>query len=669
MDTKTNKQQLVTRLLIPSVFLFTFSILFFNCKKTALREIAPQNVAVAQTSGSSTCDSLVCEDCAFQETIENDTAEYPTILGGTFSNPYSIQTMTQAYNLVHGTKVTSVATTHYYVKFKPQTVNDLNKLDSLDLELYDYPLDRVVNQDGDYWPDAYVNLPANGYPWLYTVVPSNFQFPAGITYQNLAPLNIPDDDPALEDQAFSLTGNLECGNPAAITKPEKDTSSSSNRTVIPNIVDCGEGYHWDYTLNKCVANNCPSGYHWDYTQRACVPDPPPPPPGNLHPQGMITYKTYNDFGVIPALAPLKFTRIVARRFYKIDKTYTDANGNFQLTKRFPHKVTIIVKFKTSSVSLRQQPQIVFTGWKRWFPVKKNIGTYKGKNLQNLSYVFEKGSTSRKMRTRRWLSAIAINTHIETRNFLSSNNMMQLPNKLNIWLVNPHGDPLGETLQYEFVKRSYFDIDGVHLEWLTSDMNSMTTSKVTINVAEQLAICYLAVVNNTSQDGINFLAPYDASLDYAASYMPSQYFRFGTGVPTNYYNPNLVAVWQAFAQHLGHTMANKIYGANESSFQLQGKTWISSGGVSSSAKYLEGFSPKITEPYELFRWIPVGLINDLMDTQPEAVVVDNVSGFSYSDIQAAYYGEPGTMAALKAALRSMKPSQASAIDLLFAGYGY
>src|SRR5206468_9164007 len=171
MDTKTNKLQLVKRLLIPSVSLFTFSILFFYCKKAALKEIAPQNVALAQAPVTSICDSLFCEDCAFQEAIENDTAEYPTILGGTFSNPYSIQTMTQAYNLVHGTHLTSVGTTHYYVRFKPQTVNDLKKLDSLDLELYDYPLNRVVNQDGDYWPDAYINLAANEYPWLYTVVP------------------------------------------------------------------------------------------------------------------------------------------------------------------------------------------------------------------------------------------------------------------------------------------------------------------------------------------------------------------------------------------------------------------------------------------------------------------------------------------------------------------
>ena len=134
MHTKTNKPRLVKLLFIMCIFVFGFSIFFFRCKKAELKEILPQNVSAAQPVLTSSCDSLVCEDCAFQETIENDTSEYPTVLGGIYSNPYSIRNMTQAYNLVHGTKLSSVSTTHYYVRFKPQTVSDLNKLDSLDRE-------------------------------------------------------------------------------------------------------------------------------------------------------------------------------------------------------------------------------------------------------------------------------------------------------------------------------------------------------------------------------------------------------------------------------------------------------------------------------------------------------------------------------------------------------
>lgn len=106
------------------------------------------------------------------------------------------------------------------------------------------------------------------------------------------------------------------------------------------------------------------------------------------------------------------------------------------------------------------------------------------------------------------------------------------------------------------------------------------------------------------------------------------------------------------------------------FALQGTTWFSSGGISSSSKYLEGFDPSIGVPYDYFNWIPVGLINDLMDNIPDpAPVVDNVSGFTYSEIQSVYYLEPDLMSSFKIALKNIKPSQATAIDQLFASYGY
>jgi hypothetical protein len=289
-------------------------------------------------------------------------------------------------------------------------------------------------------------------------------------------------------------------------------------------------------------------------------------------------------------------------------------------------------------------------WKRYFSIKKNIGTYKGNNLQNLSYVFEKGSDSKKMRTRRWIAAIAINAHNETRNFLSSNGLFQLPNNLKIRLVAPV-DQHTITPQYEFLRSSWLGADAnnlpndVYLSWITSDINSITTSKVTINVAQQLGMRYLKVITDASNDGISTYNAYVSGVNWSDQYWP-----FGDGAPHSSYNPDVVAMFQAFAQHLGHTIATRIYGGSEYSFQLQGKTWASSGGSSSSNKYLEGFDPTIGPPAEPFKWLPVGLINDLMDTSVDPFpVTDNVSGFTYANIQAAYYTEPTTMLAFKKCL--------------------
>jgi hypothetical protein len=117
-------------------------------------------------------------------------------------------------------------------------------------------------------------------------------------------------------------------------------------------------------------------------------------------------------------------------------------------------------------------------------------------------------------------------------------------------------------------------------------------------------------------------------------------------------------------------ADGIYGWGEYSFELKAKTWSSSGGISSSANYLEGFDPNIGPPYELFKWIPVGLINDLMDNNPGPYpIIDNVSGFTYSEIQSAYFTEPLHMLDFKNALKTIKPSQSTEIDQLFTSYGY
>ena len=265
-----NKLQLA-KLLTSILLLFSFTILF-SCKKSELKEPPSEDISSSANTTTSECDVTVCEDCSFQEAIENDTTNYVTVLGGTYSNPYSIPNMTLAYNNLHNPNVQSVSTTHYYVRFKPQTETQLKVLDSsLDLELYDYPLDRVVIQDGDYWPDAYINLGQNEYPWLYTVVESNFQFPSGIPYENLAPLNIPNDNAALEDEAFNLTGNSECGGgiatAASPTTNSDENAPGSKKSPSPNwIPECDPGYHWDLVLRRCVPDN----------------PPPPPPPTYLY---------------------------------------------------------------------------------------------------------------------------------------------------------------------------------------------------------------------------------------------------------------------------------------------------------------------------------------------------------------------------------------------------
>lgn len=47
-------------------------------------------------------------------------------------------------------------------------------------------------------------------------------------------------------------------------------NSITQASVIPNVTDCGPGYHWDFNLKKCVPNNCEPGFHWDGSLGRCV---------------------------------------------------------------------------------------------------------------------------------------------------------------------------------------------------------------------------------------------------------------------------------------------------------------------------------------------------------------------------------------------------------------
>jgi hypothetical protein len=60
----------------------------------------------------------------------------------------------------------------------------------------------------------------------------------------------------------------------------------------------------------------------------------------------------------------------------------------------------------------------------------------------------------------------------------------------------------------------------------------------------------------------------------------------------------------------------------------------------------------------------------MDINNESFpIVDNVSGFSFHDIQIALQNKPTTMVQFKSDLKALSPSQAVQIDQLFTSYGY
>ncbi len=557
------------------ISLFFFSIIQTGCKKIESDEISVKKAddrSVFSRNPDANCDlsTTICEDCTVQEQADEGEDDLKTILGDVYNNPYSIANMTAAYNYIYHSSISNIATTHYYVRFKAKSSYQLNTLDSLDLDLYDYPLDREIIQDGDYWPEAYTGLGVDEYPWLYTVVPKTFSFPTSILKEILAPLNIPDDNPTLEDEAYYITDNSVCD--SAVYAIQREQIREFYRLAPINPCDLGG------ILDECTGGGgVGSGG------------------SSPKPKGQINFKTYitNPGGKLGATAPLKYARVVGKRFLKIDKTYTDGNGNFVFKKRFPRKVTIVVKFKASVDHGQHSVRVnwVTSGvWRSMFPLKKNIGTYKGNNLQNLNYEFQKGSTSTKRKTKQWLAAVMMNTTEESRLFLSENNLVQLPDDLRLYLYAPEQQHVNNP-QYDFLRRSnvpllnqkrqlFADITdffwfglglagnalavaeiyqaaatflngmvaatGVTLAaspfylgiiphkpdiifyYKTSDINSITATKVSICAGQQLGIVYLSTLTNSYSPGTG-MDTYQLAVNNVLIHHPyDTYAPFGNG---------------------------------------------------------------------------------------------------------------------------------------------
>ena len=103
------------------------------------------------------------------------------------NNPYSVSNMNKAmiqYCKVLNIQPRPIYATHEYVRFQAKDSVDYYILeDSLKLEIFDYPLDRMLNSIEQ---DFYVNDVVNGKHWVYTVVPkATFRYPTEIVCEKL----------------------------------------------------------------------------------------------------------------------------------------------------------------------------------------------------------------------------------------------------------------------------------------------------------------------------------------------------------------------------------------------------------------------------------------------------------------------------------------------------
>ena len=234
-----------------------------------------------------------------------------TLLGESKQNPYTVSNMTAAWQSLSNRGVTTssatnVHTTHYYVKFKPQTSDQYEELHKdTTLTFSDLPIESAVTQNGDYYHDP--SLPDSVPTYQYTAVKTNYQFPDGIPYEIIDNLYIPE---------------------------------------IDGIFNYEKGGTEDLFVNKLL--------NQAYTQTGNYEDTIP-----LINSVQIEARKYTPGGRIRVFDTrlqqwigMEGVRVEARRWFIIYSAYTDFNGNYRMNDRYKNATNYSIWFARETFSVR-----------------------------------------------------------------------------------------------------------------------------------------------------------------------------------------------------------------------------------------------------------------------------------------------------------------------------
>jgi hypothetical protein len=214
-----------------------------------------------------------------------------------------------------------ISTTDLYVRFLPSDSIEYEALASdTTLELFDYPLDFEIEQEGNWYHDP--SIPDHLPTYQYTVVKPSYQFPDTINYEILAELFIPAE---AGDEETDNNANLKSGN----TSDFLDALEDEALRITDNweeIEPATEGVRLKGKRSK-----------WN-------------------PSGKIQVRERHG-GVNRGYIPVENIKVRVRRWFTIKTDYTDYKGEYQISHKFRRPVNYSVKFET--------PYAKISNWIGW----------------------------------------------------------------------------------------------------------------------------------------------------------------------------------------------------------------------------------------------------------------------------------------------------------------
>ena len=622
--------------------------------------------------------------------------EDEVILGNQLTNPYTVSNMQNAATIIYGGSAPTIVATHKYVRFKPSDADQFDELeDNQDLELQDYPMDYDVVQDGDYYQDP--NLGTEEIGWLYGVVPVNYSPPVGIQYEVITTLHLT-ENAILEDMAESLASGLIYtyfkNSNGTVTITRNDNGSSITMRP-PNPCDL---------LPIDDPNYCGSGGGGGGGGGT-----PPTVDGGIFAQEQtICGQPFRD-------VPLRQARVVAKRWFKIWRGYTDDNGDFTVTKRFKNKVKVIVKTKNNEAKVCKVRGIRL--WQMLFPAKRRIGVFNNNELPNIRYVFNKptdGNAHNKELTY-WAAATTHNSVVEFRQYTTEFGLTQPLSKLKemvtnwgfmrnagaapmwnkchnnviqtIWAAtfiaggSIGGTIVGGTIAVANTLKNRMDLI---IGYTSDDYNCLLTSPQ----LKSTVYHELGHAQHYAQAGCSFWEQYRMAITVELSKLDQPDVQpYGTGNDGN--TAPILATGEMWGNHCDKWYSERHYAGGTTPQNIlsiiQGRLFVNAGsptttynglntnriaGLNANYAAAESYNP--TNLNAIWRWIPEGLCYDLFDTRNDAgaPILDNATGFTINQCFNALQTDVQSIPAFRDRLLQQNGNlQQTQVTQLFQQYGY
>lgn len=373
---------------------------------------------------------------------------------------------------------------------------------------------------------------------------------------------------------------------------------------------------------------------------------------------------------INADVPVRDALVKARRWFKLDQTFTSPNGTFSMQKNYRKQAVVSVHFNKGDKIRGINNVLKF--YQFVLPVSKTIGQFTTSQLTNVQYTFPYVSSPNTNAATQWVAAHTWNTVKDNLFKNSQNGVNYNANNLNIWVssrvTSPNGSaPMLRAIFNTSLISSGIDIflaqttgpigvaakqilqnllPDITLKYGSSSSLTMNTSQIKETIYHEMghATHYMYVGNNY----------WTSFIDYIVSHG-------GYGTKTTM-GSGRIAVAEGWGFYIGKLYASQYYGGIGST-----------SGNSLSNVYLNQLEfRKPSDTSESWYWIPYGMYYDLTDSgEPlSTLVIDNVNAYTPGMIFTSLWSDVVTVNQFRNDLLFRSGNiQSAQVNQLVQSYGY